>query len=772
MTDTAAPVPGPTQEAPARLDARLDARPDTLPGADLGGAPASVPALDPLAPYDAILLQSYGGPRRPEDVLPFMRNATAGRGVPDSRLLEVSGHYQSVGGASPINARNAELRDALQARLAERGSTLPIVVGNRNWHPFVSQALRELADAGARRVLALPTAAFGSYSGCRQYREDLAGAVALLADGADGSTGDGFEADAAARVGGNGGGPVELTVDKTRPYYNTPGLLRANVDAIVEAYGALAEQGVAAADARLVLVTHSIPRGMEAGSAPGEGPESAHGAPGTSGTAGTSDVDGSRGTGRREPGVAADLSTEVSYVAQHEALAAVLVPEVARRLGLAQVEADLVYCSRSGPPQARWLEPDVNDHLEALAAGHLTDGRPVDRPGGVVVAPFGFISDHMEVVFDLDTEAAQTARDLGMPYARAATVGTHPAFVDSLVDILFERAATARGEDVRPDSTTGVGPFHTVCPDSCCRNGGRHPGRPAHHGTDGAGPDSPHPSSSDTNQEKRMSTDTHGQHGHPGGHSGEGGLHRFEDEERRPHRDPRDATDVDLEAINNQYHYTLYSVFRLTRPLPASQPEREQLLGESANFVEAGGVTTRGWYDVGGLRADADLLVWWLDDDPEVLQDAYHRLRGSALGRYLEPVWSCMGLHTPAEFNPRHVPACLAGVAPRDWVMVYPFVRSYEWYLLEPEERSRMMAQHGRHGFSKYPDVKGSTLSTFGLSDYEWILGFEADSLDRLEGVLHHQRYTEARMHVRVDTPFYTGRRVSPQEWAQRQPWA
>lgn len=766
MTDTAAPVPGPTQEAPARLDARLDARPDTLPGADLGGAPASVPALDPLAPYDAILLQSYGGPRRPEDVLPFMRNATAGRGVPDSRLVEVSGHYQSVGGASPINARNAELRDALQARLAERGSTLPIVVGNRNWHPFVSQALRELADAGARRVLALPTAAFGSYSGCRQYREDLAGAVALLADGADGSTGEGFEADAAARVGGDGGGPVELTVDKTRPYYNTPGLLQANIDAIVEAYGALAEQGVAAADARLVLVTHSIPLGMEAGSAPGAGPESVPGA------SGASDAHDPTGAGRREPGVAADLSTEVSYVAQHEALAAVLVPEVARRLGLETVEADLVYCSRSGPPQARWLEPDVNDHLEALAAGHLTDGHPVDRPGGVVVAPFGFISDHMEVVFDLDTEAAQTARDLGMPYARAATVGTHPAFVDSLVDILFERAAAARGEDVRPDSTTGVGPFHTVCPDSCCRNGGRHPGRPAHHGTDGAGPDSPNPSSSDMNQEKKLSTDTHGQHGHPVGHPGEGGLHRFEDEERRPHRDPRDATDVDLEAINNQYHYTLYSVFRLTRPLPASQPEREQLLGESANFVEAGGVTTRGWYDVGGLRADADLLVWWLDDDPEVLQDAYHRLRGSALGRYLEPVWSCMGLHTPAEFNPRHVPACLAGVAPRDWVMVYPFVRSYEWYLLDPEERSRMMAQHGRHGFSKYPDVKGSTLSTFGLSDYEWILGFEADSLDRLEGVLHHQRYTEARMHVRVDTPFYTGRRVSPQVWAQRQPWA
>ena len=268
-------------------------------------------------------------------------------------------------------------------------------------------------------------------------------------------------------------------MDKTRSYYNTPGLLEANVDAIVEAYGPLAEQGVAAADVRLVLVTHSIPLGMEAGSAPT--PES----DGASDSAGAGQPAG-RPAGPREPGVAADLSTEVSYVAQHRALAAVLVPEVARRLGLEEVESDLVYCSRSGPPQARWLEPDVNDHLEALAAGQLIDGSPADRPGGVVVAPFGFISDHMEVVFDLDTEAAQTARDLGMPYARAATVGTHPAFVDSLVDILIERAAVARGEDVHPASTTGVGPFHTVCPPSCCRSGTHHPGRHSRHGADGA----------------------------------------------------------------------------------------------------------------------------------------------------------------------------------------------------------------------------------------------------------------------------------------------
>ena len=160
------------------------------------------------------------------------------------------------------------------------------------------------------------------------------------------------------------------------------------------------------------------------------------------------------------------------------------------------------------------------------------------------------------------------------------------------------------------------------------------------------------------------------------------------------------------------------------------------------------------------------------DIDPEVLQDAYHRLRASALGKFLDPVWSCMGLHTPAEFNKRHIPACFGGVAPRDWAMVYPFVRSYDWYLKAPEERARIMAEHGRNGFAQYPDVKGSTLSAFGFSDYEWVLAFEADSLDRLEGVMHAQRYTEARLYVREDTPFFTGPRASLGEWAERQPRA
>ena len=171
-----------------------------------------------------------------------------------------------------------------------------------------------------------------------------------------------------------------------------------------------------------------------------------------------------------EPGLAADLSTEISYVDQHRRFIEVLLPAVARRLGTAAAPAhDLVFCSRSGPPQARWLEPDVNDHLEALAAGRLTDGTAVAVPDGVVVAPIGFVADHMEVVFDLDTEARATAERLAMPCVRAATAGTHPAFIASLADILLERAAVARGEEVAPASTTGTGPFHTVCPESCCR---------------------------------------------------------------------------------------------------------------------------------------------------------------------------------------------------------------------------------------------------------------------------------------------------------------
>ena len=183
--------------------------------------------------------------------------------------------------------------------------------------------------------------------------------------------------------------------------------------------------------------------------------------------------------------MAADLSTEISYVEQHRRLIEVLLPALTDRLGLEGApDHDLVFCSRSGPPQARWLEPDVNDHLEALVAGRLTDGAPVAAPAGVVVAPIGFVADHMEVVFDLDTEAADTAARLGLPYVRAATAGTPPALVSSLADILAERAAAARGEKTRPASTTGTGPFHTVCPPQCCRTETR---SARGHGTGGSG---------------------------------------------------------------------------------------------------------------------------------------------------------------------------------------------------------------------------------------------------------------------------------------------
>lgn len=451
-----------------------ETRPAPEPAPTAGGA-AAPSAPDPLAPYDAVLLLSYGGPEGPDDVLPFMRNATAGRGVPDSRLLEVSGHYGRFGGISPINARNAELLAALRAELAARGSRVPVVIGNRNWHPFVSEALRALADGGAHRVLSMTTSAYGSYSGCRQYREDTATALDMLAAGADGSTGQGPEADAAARVGGAGGEAVQLVVDKTRPFYNTPGMLNANADAIVEGVRQLVDEGVPADGIRLVLVTHSIPVSMDRLSAPSDEERVAAG-----------------GRPALEPGVAADLSTEIPYVAQHEAFIRVLMPVVAERLRALGIEAapehELVYCSRSGPPQARWLEPDVNDHLQALAEGRLVDGTEVPRPAGVVVAPIGFVADHMEVVFDLDTEARQTAEELGLAYVRAATGGTHPALVSSLADILLERAAVARGEELVPASTTGTGPFHTVCPEACCRPAPQpphgHPGgtRPPHQG--------------------------------------------------------------------------------------------------------------------------------------------------------------------------------------------------------------------------------------------------------------------------------------------------
>ena len=746
-----------------------------------------------LEGYDAIMLLSYGGPNGPEDVLPFMRNATRGRGIPDERLLQVAAHYKRFGGVSPINACNRRLIADLSAELARRGHDIPLGWGNRNWHPFVTEGLDELAQAGARRILVLPTSAYASYSGCRQYREDLAEAAAALR-----------EKWGTIALGGEDSADnphADIIVDKVRPYYSTPGMASAQIASIRRAWEALEARGVDTSGVRLIFVTHSIPVSMEAGSSPFPFRPSIGEAPAPEG-------DHAEQQGSGASSSAGTPATEISYVAQHHALIQAIMPELRRILGRADLGYDLVYCSRSGPPQARWLEPDINDFLEEIAdggsdeaAGSSSDTRPLS---GAVVVPIGFICDHMEVVYDLDTEANETAARLGIAYERADTVSTDPDFVSSLVDVLEERAAQARGERPERVTVTGTGPFHTVCPSDCCLSLARpgHPSPVAGRTHPDAAPTS-HASGAptraagqpDTTQEKSMSAQrphavspdqNPDNPGHPAGVPDRVGEHAARRQARHAGAeatplshaaharvtDPRDATDIDLDEVNNKQHYALYSVFALGESLPADDGERGRVIAESLDYVQGAGAEIRGFYDVSGFRAEADLMVWWLDDDPEVLQDAYHRLRACALGKFLDPVWSCMGLHTPAEFNKRHIPACFGGVAPRDWAMVYPFVRSYDWYLKAPEERARIMAEHGRNGFSQYPDVKGSTLSAFGFSDYEWVLAFEADSLDRLEGVMHAQRYTEARLYVREDTPFFTGPRVSLGEWAERQPHA
>ncbi|WP_372458779.1 ferrochelatase [Cellulomonas xiejunii] len=368
-----------------------------------------------LAPYDAVLLFSFGGPNGPDDVLPFLRNVTVGKNIPDERLADVAEHYHHFGGRSPINEQNLALRAALQDELRRRGLDVPVVWGNRNWEPYTRDALTEARAAGARRIVALVTSAYSSYSGCRQYRENLWTALDEVA------TPDG----------------EPLVVDKARSYFNHPGFVQANVDAVVEAYeGTPAD----AAWPRLVFVTHSIPDTME---------------------------DASRVAG-------------ASYREQHLDVARTVADAAGQRLGRG-VEWDLAYCSRSGPPSQPWLEPDVNDHLAVLAAAGTTS---------VVLSPIGFVSDHMEVAFDLDTEALETARELGMTAVRADSVGVREPFVRGLADLLLERAAIARADDAglpRPaEATVGqLPPFRSVCVPGCCRmRDGVDSGRPAACSTD------------------------------------------------------------------------------------------------------------------------------------------------------------------------------------------------------------------------------------------------------------------------------------------------
>ena len=209
--------------------------------------------------------------------------------------------------------------------------------------------------------------------------------------------------------------------------------------------------------------------------------------------------------------------------------------------------------------------------------------------------------------------------------------------------------------------------------------------------------------------------------------------------------------------INDAISYMMISVFRVTSPLPDSAVA----VKDAVTSMED--VEVRGWYDVSGLRADADIMLWTHAPNSDQLQDAYHALRRSEIGRQLDPVWSQLALHRPAEFNKSHVPAFLSGEAAKNYLCVYPFVRSFEWYLLPDEERRHMLVEHGQMA-RDYPDVRANTVASFALGDYEWILAFEADELDRIVDLMRHLRGSTARRHVREEIPFYTGRRRDPQD--------
>ena len=224
------------------------------------------------------------------------------------------------------------------------------------------------------------------------------------------------------------------------------------------------------------------------------------------------------------------------------------------------------------------------------------------------------------------------------------------------------------------------------------------------------------------------------------------------------------STGKKARELNDTIRYTMWSVFSLREVLGESDREAQaREVDDLLAKLEAADVVVRGLYDLSGLRADADLMVWWHAETVEELQDAYHRLRRTAFGRRLDPVWSQVALHRPAEFNKSHIPAFLAGEEAHDDVCVYPFVRSYEWYLLDDAERRAMLAEHGQMA-RDYKDVRANTVASFALGDYEWMLAFESDELHRIVDLMRHLRGSTARRHVREEVPFYTGRRRTPTE--------
>ena len=379
-------------------------------GAIVSAASPSCMAGDPwvseATDYDGVLLASFGGPEGQDEVIPFLRNVTGGRGIPDERLEEVAVHYRHYGGVSPINEQNRQLREALETELRNRGLNLPVYWGNRNSAPFMSDAIRQAADAGAKRLLALATSAYSSYSSCRQYREDFADA---LAD---------------QQLFG------ELEIDKVRQYFDHPGFVGTFVAGLNEALDSLREEDPTldlASEVEILFTTHSVP----VADANRSGPDT---------------------RGFDEGG---------AYLAQHQAVSEVVIKDVLaeRSDGLTQLNWQLVFQSRSGPPSQPWLEPDINDVIETLPAA----GRRA-----VIVVPIGFVSDHMEVLWDLDNEASASAKAAQLAFRRTPTPGTQPAYVAGLADLIEERVH-GTPKDQRP-ARTELGPWYDVCRAGCCEN--------------------------------------------------------------------------------------------------------------------------------------------------------------------------------------------------------------------------------------------------------------------------------------------------------------
>ncbi len=337
--------------------------------------------------YDAILVVSFGGPESKEEVIPFLENVLRGRNVPRERMLIVAEHYYHFEGKSPINRQTRELIAALEAELERGGPKLPIYWGNRNWHPLLPETLRRMQQDGVRRALAFVTSAYSSYSGCRQYREDIARAQSEV-------------------------GPDAPEVDKLRAFFNHPAYVEATVERVRDALQAVpaAAQGAVQKDVQIVYTAHSIPVSM----------------------ANSSD-----------------------YVKQLE--------EVRRLVSgmIGQKNDALVYQSRSGAPGQPWLEPDILDYLRQVKAENLASA--------AVLAPISFVSDHMEVLYDLDVEARQVCDSLGLPMTRAKTVGVHPKFVGMIRELILERMNP--GSERRAVGLLGA--RADVCAEECCPGPGR-----------------------------------------------------------------------------------------------------------------------------------------------------------------------------------------------------------------------------------------------------------------------------------------------------------